>query len=134
MLQGAYHMRTEACVTMTDLVRLLKALADPTRLRLVQLLSSRQELCVCELVDALAIAQYNVSRHLRVLKGAGLLIDWRQGKWMHYAMSPDLSAVERGLVAAVCARADQEAVSRQDRRRLKRSLRPRVGREVVACD
>jgi ArsR family transcriptional regulator len=126
MQEGAYD-------TMTELVRMLKALADPTRVRIVRLLEGRDDLCVCEIVDALEIPQYSVSRHLGVLKAAGIVTDWRQGKWMHYALNPALPAEERAVVAAVCARVGREPVARQDRRRLQEHLRPRVKGGAIAC-
>ena len=77
-----------------------KALADETRIRIVRLLSSRP-LCVCHLVDALAEPQYKISRHLGILKRAGLVIDRRAGTWMHYSIAPDLSPVAMAAVSAV---------------------------------
>jgi ArsR family transcriptional regulator, arsenate/arsenite/antimonite-responsive transcriptional repressor len=71
---------------MKDVVRLLGALADPTRLRLLRLLH-RQELCVCELMDALRLPQYKVSRHLREMRRAGVVEATRSGRWMHYRIS-----------------------------------------------
>ena len=118
---------------MDNLIRMLKALADPTRVRIIQLLRTRDELCVCEIVDALELPQYSISRHLGILKAAGLVADWRQGKWMHYNLDPALSKEDRSVVAAVCARAGAESTARQDRRRLRRCLRPRVRGEVVNC-
>ncbi len=118
---------------MADLPRMLKALADPTRLRIVHLLNGREELCVCEIVDALQVPQYSVSRHLGVLKAAGLVTDWRQGRWMHYALNPKLSDEERGVVAAICLRAERETTARRDRRRLEKSLRPREKGGMVQC-
>ncbi len=118
---------------MVDLARMLKGLSDPTRLRIVQLLNGRDELCVCEIVDALEVPQYSVSRHLGVLKAAGVVTDWRQGKWMHYALDDKLSDEERGVIRAVCARAEQEATVRRDRRRLEQSLRPREEGGMIQC-
>lgn len=118
---------------MADVTRLLKALSDTTRVRIVALLDGREELCVCELVEALGVPQYSVSRHLSVLKAAGIVADWRQGKWMHYAVDPRLSDEERGVVVAVCTRAQQEAVARRDRRRLEQSLRPRGEGGMIRC-
>jgi len=69
-----------------ELLRLLATLTDPTRLRLLRLVQ-RQELCVCELMDALQIPQYKVSRHLRLLRSAGLVEASRSGRWMHYRIS-----------------------------------------------
>jgi len=117
----------------TDLVRLLKALADPTRVRIVHLLRGRDELCVCELVDALDTPQYSISRHLGVLKAAGIVTDLRQGKWMHYALDPNLSLRDRDVVAAVCRRADADPTSRRDKQRLSKNIRPRENGEVVPC-
>jgi ArsR family transcriptional regulator, arsenate/arsenite/antimonite-responsive transcriptional repressor len=65
---------------------LLSALADPTRLRLLRLLH-RQELCVCELMDAVRLPQYKVSRHLRELRRIGVVEATRSGRWMHYRIS-----------------------------------------------
>ena len=62
---------------------LFKALADPTRLRLLNLLAC-DETCVCELTDTLRVVQPKVSRHLAHLKRAGLVEARRNGKWTHY--------------------------------------------------
>jgi ArsR family transcriptional regulator, arsenate/arsenite/antimonite-responsive transcriptional repressor len=62
---------------------LFKTLADPTRLRLLNLLACG-ETCVCELTDTLGVVQPKVSRHLAHLKRAGLVEARRNGKWMHY--------------------------------------------------
>src|SRR5260370_15058947 len=62
---------------------LFKTLADPTRLRLLNLLACG-ETCVCELTDTLRVVQPKVSRHLAHLKRAGLVEARRDGKWMHY--------------------------------------------------
>lgn len=69
---------------------LFRALSDPTRLRCVLLLVAEGELCVCELTHALAEIQPKVSRHLALLKEAGLVTDRRQGQWVHYRLCPDL--------------------------------------------
>ena len=62
---------------------LFRTLADPTRLRLLNLLACG-ETCVCELTDTLRVVQPKVSRHLARLKCAGLVEARRNGKWMHY--------------------------------------------------
>ena len=62
---------------------LFKTLADPTRLRLLNLLAWG-ETCVCELTDTLRVVQPKVSRHLASLKRAGLVEARRDGKWMYY--------------------------------------------------
>jgi ArsR family transcriptional regulator len=64
---------------------LLRALADPTRLRLLNLIADR-EICVCYLVEILRISQPKVSRHLAYLRRAGIVTSRRDGKWMHYRL------------------------------------------------
>ena len=71
---------------MKDVALILAGIADPTRLRLLRLLYG-QELCVCELVDAVQLPQYTVSRHLRELRHVGLVEATRRGRWMHYRIS-----------------------------------------------
>lgn len=70
-------------MSMEDAVKYLKALSDPTRLRIMLLLIS-QELCVCELESVLDMEQSRISHALRVLREAGLLAERRQAKWMFY--------------------------------------------------
>jgi ArsR family transcriptional regulator, arsenate/arsenite/antimonite-responsive transcriptional repressor len=68
---------------MKDVVKIFKALADPTRLR-IMLLLSRRELCVCELMFILGMEQSRVSHHMRVLRDAGIAEDIREGRWIIY--------------------------------------------------
>jgi len=72
-------------------VTILKALADPVRLRLFYLLSLGNEICVCHLTEALELPQSTISRHLAVLRHAGLVSTRRDGKWIHYRMTDETS-------------------------------------------
>lgn len=67
--------------TIDDLVIMLKALADPTRLQLVNLIAGMGEGCACDLPDAVGKSQPTVSHHLSVLVKAGLLSREQRGKW-----------------------------------------------------
>jgi len=71
---------------MKAIARTFKALSDETRLRIIALLS-RGELCVCDLMEILALPQSTVSRHLATLRHAGLVEDRRQGVWMYYRLA-----------------------------------------------
>jgi ArsR family transcriptional regulator len=66
-----------------DMVQLFAALADPTRLRLLNLMNGR-EVCVCYFVEILKQGQPKISRHLAYLRRAGIVEARREGKWMHY--------------------------------------------------
>lgn len=71
-------------------VTVFKCLGDDTRLRMLLLIVREQELCVCELTQVLAQPQPKISRHLALLRRAGLLLDRRQGQWVHYRLHPHL--------------------------------------------
>ncbi|HLX19882.1 MAG TPA: metalloregulator ArsR/SmtB family transcription factor [Gaiellaceae bacterium] len=66
-----------------------KALADPARVAIVNRLAASDEVCVCNFVDALDLAQPTVSHHLRVLRDAGLVESTRRGTWAYYRLVPD---------------------------------------------
>ena len=70
--------------------QLIQALADQTRLRSILLLIQEGELCVCELMYALDVIQPKISRHLSVLRDAGLVSNRRQGQWIYYQLQKDL--------------------------------------------
>ena len=80
--------------------RILKALAEPVRWRIVELLA-REELCVCHLVEALDLSQPLVSHHLRVLREAGLVESSRFRYWTYYRLLPDALAPFARTLAAV---------------------------------
>lgn len=72
---------------MKDLVKLMKALSDPTRLKIVKMLQHKT-LCVCEMQAALGHSQPNVSKHLKILQEAGLVESQKDGLWVNYALVP----------------------------------------------
>ncbi|SHN80028.1 ArsR family transcriptional regulator [Geodermatophilus obscurus] len=79
-----------------ELAALLKALADPVRLRMVSLIASSEagEACVCDLNEAFDLTQATISHHLKVLHSAGILDREKRGVWVYYAVRPAaLSAV-----------------------------------------
>jgi ArsR family transcriptional regulator len=84
-----------------DLASVLKALADPARLRLLSMVAAHEggEACVCDLTEPLGLAQPTVSHHLRVLVQAGFLTRSKRGTWAYYALVPGaLDAIAGTLV------------------------------------
>ena len=73
-------------------LQLFKTLSDDTRLSIVLLLREMGELCVCDIGAALDAPQPKISRHLGMLRDAGLLRDRKEGKWVHYRLSPQMPA------------------------------------------
>lgn len=83
-----------------ELARVLKALADPARLRLLSLIAAAdgEEACVCDLTAPVGLSQPTVSHHLKTLVDAGLLTRDRRGSWAFYALVPGaLDAVAGAL-------------------------------------
>ena len=74
---------------MESAIKMFKALSDETRLR-IYLLLLQGELCVCELVNILNMEQSRISHSVRILKEAGLVVNRREGKWIIYAVNPEI--------------------------------------------
>ena len=76
--------------TIEELAGIFKALSDPTRLRLIKLLSDGQSLCVNALTHKAGVTQSAVSQHLRILRQVGLVSGERRGTYIHYSLNQDL--------------------------------------------
>ena len=110
--------------------RLMKALADETRLRVMNLLlTSKVSLCVCEIVDALGLAQYQVSRHLIILKNAELVSVEKRGTWAYHSVKNDGGA-NSAVIAFLQIFLTGERFE-QDQKQLKRRLRLREDGKCV---
>ncbi len=108
-----------------------QSLAEPTRLRLLNILRQAGEVCVCELVDALQLPQYNVSRHLHVLAQAGWLEDRRCGKWIYYRIAKVLKPYQRAVLGALDELREEREDFQQDEARASRRLKLR--RDGACC-
>ncbi|KTR49676.1 ArsR family transcriptional regulator [Pantoea ananatis] len=99
-------------------LQLFKNFSDETRLSLVLLLREKGELCVCELTSMLKESQPKISRHLALLRDSGLLIDRRDGKWIHYRLSPHMPAWAAAVIeqAYLCQRDNIQQLSLQAER------------------
>jgi ArsR family transcriptional regulator len=76
-----------------ELAARFKALADPTRVAIVNRLATADECCVCDLTGAFELSQPTISHHLKVLREAGLVESSRRGTWAYYRLVPE--AVQR---------------------------------------
>jgi ArsR family transcriptional regulator len=72
-----------------DLASCFKALADPTRVAIVNRLAAAGEVCVCDLTAAFELSQPTVSHHLKLLRNAGLVDSTRRGTWAFYRLVPE---------------------------------------------
>jgi ArsR family transcriptional regulator len=99
---------------------LFRALGDPTRLRLLNLIAD-QEICVCYFTEVIGAPQPKISRHLAYLRKAGIVAARREGKWMHYRLAtppnPHVASILRSVLDAM----EQDKALQHDRRRLTRA-------------
>jgi ArsR family transcriptional regulator, arsenate/arsenite/antimonite-responsive transcriptional repressor len=103
-----------------NLASLFAALADPTRLRLLNLIAGR-EVCVCYFVEILRQAQPKISRHLAYLRKAGIVAAHREGKWMHYRIVPPADPASASILAAVLASLASDKQMQSDLAKLERA-------------
>jgi ArsR family transcriptional regulator len=103
---------------------LFQALSDATRLRILALLATEDELCVCDLARALKLSQPMISRHLAFLRETDVVTDRRAGVWVHYRLHPELPAWARktlretfdGIVRKPPYQTDRKALRTRGRR------------------
>lgn len=108
---------------MKKIENIFKALSDVTRLRVIKLLQER-ELCVCELMQVLEMSQPRISRHMSVLKNAGLVEDRREGKWVYYSITnkPQEKDVKI-MLDAMAVMANNNAQVKADQNKLKKAVK-----------
>ena len=117
-----------------DAVKVFKALADPTRLRIMLLLQVR-ELCVCELTYILEMEQSRVSHHMRILREAGLAEDVRRGRWMIYRIPARSREFVDGLFAGLGRVRWRDSGRRAgDRRKLEACVRKNIRGRVCETE
>jgi ArsR family transcriptional regulator len=104
-------------------VKALKALGDETRIRAVLALQDN-ELCVCQIVELLELAPSTISKHLQILKEAGLVESRKNGRWVHYRLSEsDARGVPIAALDLILATAQNTQMAKADKQRLKSILR-----------
>ena len=93
--------------------QMLKALADPIRLKVIHALALGER-CVCDLTGDLNLPQSKLSFHLRVLREAGLLSDRQSGRWIYYRLQPNALAALEAWLADLRLHCSQDAVPCQE--------------------
>jgi len=114
------HMYNGAAMKTPDLVTLFQALDDPTRLRLLNLISAG-EVCVCFFVDVLGESQPKISRHLAYLRRAGVVRSRRDGKWIHYSLARPADAELGAVLDATIHALREDRQLQHDRMALERA-------------
>lgn len=101
-------------LTESRLPTLFRALADPTRLRLLNLMQDG-EVCVCFFVEIFGFSQPKISRHLAYLRKAGIVSSRKEGKWMHYRLVEPISSETARIIKEVLRSLKDDSLMRRDR-------------------
>jgi len=99
-------------------IETFRLLGDETRVRALALMARETELCVCELVAALALSQPKISRHLAALRDGGLLESRRDAQWVFYHISESLAGWQKRVIEAALEGVAGEPVLQEDKTRL----------------
>jgi len=109
---------------MKEFVEQAKALGDVTRLKMIRLLcEAREDLCVCEIMDALEVSHSNVSRHLKILKTTGFVKEKKEGRWVHFSLAHPERPFHKNLLLAVRNMPAENFADDIERLKLRLSLR-----------
>ena len=110
----------------------MKAVADPTRVRILKMLETG-ELCVCQIIAVLALSPSTVSKHLFLLKSAGLVNDRKEKKWVHYSLDREnRDPYVAGTLRELAGWLEDDRTIIEDRGRLAGAIRD-VGPTAVCC-
>jgi ArsR family transcriptional regulator len=120
-----YEIRMQ---NMKDFIKVMKALSDPNRVKIIKMLQHKT-MCVCEMREALQIAQPSVSKHLKVLEDAGLVSSKKDGQWVDYYLSDGSNSP---YVASLLGNLRHWLENEDDIEKLRNRL-PFIRREDVCC-
>lgn len=108
---------------MSSLAAVFKALSDESRLRIINLLVTSGELCVCDIERVMGFTQTKVSRHLAYLRGVGLVDGRRQGLWMLYSIARPQTKEQEQLVRFLADVLKSNDLAQRDAKRLAANIR-----------
>lgn len=108
---------------MKDLSAVFKALADESRLRILNIIMTSGEICVCDIEETMGFTQTKVSRHLGYLKKVGLVEDRKQGLWMLYSIAKPRNEYHKRILDCVRELLNSHNTARKDVARLEKNIR-----------
>ncbi len=113
-----------------EMEKIIKALADKNRLRIIYLLNGKRDICVCEITDIIGLSQPTISSHLRLLENAGLVESNKDGLWVNYNINSQAEFFSRRSIEMICndLKKDKQAIS--DLKKLKAINRDKICRKT----
>ena len=101
-----------------NMTKVLKALADENRIRILYLLNEKKDLCVCEIREIIGLSQPTISSHLKLLENSGLVTYSKDGKWVNYSMTPDLNIKLKQMLNDIFSMIKTDSEVKKDRIRV----------------
>ena len=114
---------------MEDYIQVLKSLSVKTRIRILALLHHAKKACVSEIVETLGESQYNISRHLKVLKDAGMVVGSKKGRWIYYQLNDNQVQFKKVLLEAV--KEVSSEILQDDLERLQNKLSEQIEEQCI---
>ena len=111
-----------------NITRILKALADENRIRILHLLDKKKDLCVCEIREIIGLSQPTISSHLKLLENSGLVNYSKDGKWVNYRMGTDMNVRIKKILYSIFSVIDADEGIKSDRIKLHRIDRKKICR------
>lgn len=115
---------------MEEYLKAVKSMSEKTRIRILALLHHAREVCVSEIVDALQEDQYKISRHLKVLQNAGMVVGSKKGRWIYYQLNESQVHFQKMLLNAV--KQVSAEIAREDLERLQQRLKQRANNHCTS--
>jgi len=106
---------------------IIKALSDKNRIRILKMLQ-KKSLCVCEITAVLKLAASTVSQHLSILRDAGFIRDWKEGKWINYEINPEAGTSVSNALIFIHLQLEEDETVKKDREIIKS-----VDRIILCC-
>ena len=112
-----------------QITRVIKAISDENRIRMICLIKSRKDLCVCEITEIIGLAQPTISSHLRLLENAGLIESYKNGLWVNYNISQNLDPFSNEFIESLYKNLKKDKKIKSDLERIKNIDRDMICRK-----
>lgn len=108
------------------ITKIIKALSDENRIRIICLLKNKKDICVCEITEIIGLAQPTISSHLKLLENAGLIESYKSGLWVNYNISSNLDSFSEHCIETLCKNLKNDKQIKSDLEKIKR-----VNRNII---
>lgn len=112
--------------TLKKITKVLKAMSDEKRIRILYLLNERKNLCVCEIREIIGLSQPTISSHLKILENNELIVFRKEGKWVNYEINPYLDAGIKKIVVSILSMIREDSGIKKDKNRVNRVDRKKL--------